>query len=132
MRSNIIKLLFICVTCGFMSGGYAQEGHPIKGSWIGEWESNDTHGEFILLVLDWDGNEITGIINPGTDNMEITTADLNAEDWSIVLEADGEKDGADVHYKIEASFENMELASRRLVGTWSSQNGNGDFEISRQ
>lgn len=115
-----------------MSFASAQEGHPVKGSWIGEWESNDTHGEFILLVLDWDGDSITGMINPGTDNMEITTATLDPEDWSVVLEADTEKDGRNLHYVIEASFVNLELASRRLVGTWRSQNGRGDFEIARQ
>src|SRR5690606_13515805 len=49
----------------------AQEGHPIKGSWLGNWESNQVHGEFVLLVMDWDGEKISGIINPGTDNIEI-------------------------------------------------------------
>src|SRR5690606_10679021 len=33
----------------------AQEGHPLKGSWLGTWKSNDTHGENVLLVLDWNG-----------------------------------------------------------------------------
>src|SRR5690606_34004517 len=52
----------------------AQEGHPLKGSWLGTWAGNEAHGENVLLVLDWDGQNITGIINPGTDNIAITKA----------------------------------------------------------
>ena len=42
----------------------AQEGHPLKGSWIGVWESNAVHGNDVLMVLNWDGKSITGVINP--------------------------------------------------------------------
>ena len=28
----------------------AQEGHPMKGSWIGTWDSNQAHGEDVLFV----------------------------------------------------------------------------------
>ena len=111
----------------------AQEGHPIKGSWLGTWESNDVHGEFVLVVMDWDGENITGIINPGTDNIEITSATLNPDGWVVQIEAtDEDAEGGAVHYEIEGRIENLELPDRSIVGTWKSEHGSGDFGISRQ
>ena len=42
----------------------AQEGHPLKGSWLGTWGPAKTHGNDIVLVLNWDGKAITGIDQP--------------------------------------------------------------------
>jgi hypothetical protein len=58
---------------GFFGTTAAQEGHPLKGSWLGEWAGNSVHGDNILLILNWDGKAITGMINPGTDNMPLAT-----------------------------------------------------------
>jgi hypothetical protein len=111
----------------------AQEGHPLKGSWLGEWKGNATHGDNILLILDWDGKAITGMINPGTDNMALTRATLEPNGWVVTLEAEGkDKDGSAVRYVIEAKLENLELPNRSINGTWSSNKGGGAFTASRQ
>ena len=102
----------------------AQEGHPVKGSWIGVWESNEIHGDDVLVILDWDGERITGIINPGTDNIEIDSAALDPDEWSIRIEAE--------EYVIEGTIQDLELPNRYIVGTWRNQSGRGDFEIRRQ
>lgn len=102
----------------------AQEGHPLKGSWIGNWFGNEDLGEFVLVVMDWNGEEVTGMINPGTDNIAIDEVDLDPSDWSVEIKA-----GA---YTIDAKIENLELPSRSLVGTWKSRGGRGNFEIVRQ
>jgi hypothetical protein len=114
-------------------GAAAQEGHPLKGSWLGTWESNTTLGDNILLILDWDGKAITGMINPGTDNIPIAKASLDPKGWMVTLEADAKnKAGANVHYTIQGHIENLELPNRSIIGTWSSQGGKGKFEASRQ
>ncbi len=111
----------------------AQEGHPLKGSWLGTWSGNDVHGENVLLVLDWDGENITGIINPGTDNIAITRASLDPDGWIVTIEAEaGNPSGAAVRYRIEGRIENLELPNRSIVGTWRHERGNGAFEASRQ
>lgn len=119
-------------------GGYAltvaaQEGHPLKGSWLGTWEGNQAHGEFVLIVLDWDGQAITGMINPGTDNIRIEEATLDPETWSVHFEAPAEDaQGGRLTYVVEGRIENLELPDRSIVGTWRSERGNGSFEVSRQ
>jgi len=73
-----------------LAGGaaVAQEGHPLKGSWIGTWSGNKVHGDDVLFVLNWDGKAITGMINPGTDNISIKSATLDPDKWTVHFEAD--------------------------------------------
>jgi hypothetical protein len=119
----------ICV-CG---GALAQEGHPLKGSWLGEWSGNTIHGDNVLLILDWDGQAITGMINPGTDNIALTKTSLDPNGWVVKLEADAkDKDGSAVHYLIEGRIENLELPNRSITGTWSAGRSRGAFTASRQ
>jgi len=122
-----------CVTLAFLGAAVAQEGHPLKGSWLGEWAGNTTHGDNILLILDWDGKAITGMINPGTDNIPVGKASLEPNGWVVKLEAEGkDKDGSAVRYVIEGKIENLELPNRSIKGTWSSNKGRGAFTASRQ
>ena len=119
-----LQTLLAAVALGFgLAGvGVAQEGHPLKGSWLGEWSGNQVHGDNILLILDWDGKAVTGMINPGTDNIPLTKASLDPNGWVVKLEADAkDKSGAAVHYVIEGHIENLELPNRQITGTWSSQ-----------
>lgn len=128
-RLIMAAVLALCV----LVSSNAQEGHPLKGSWLGEWQGNSVHGDNILLILDWDGKAITGMINPGTDNMPLTRASLEPNGWAVRLEAEGkDKDGSAVRYLIEGKIENLELPNRSINGTWSSNKGRGMFTASRQ
>jgi hypothetical protein len=118
---------------GLLGTGIAQEGHPLKGSWLGEWAGNTVHGDNILLILDWDGKAITGMINPGTDNIPLGRASLDPNGWVVKLEAEGkDKDGSAVRYVIDGKIENLELPNRSINGTWSSNKGRGTFTATRQ
>lgn len=133
MRAGTFSLTGILVALVLAMPSLAQEGHPLKGSWIGVWEGNETHDEFVLVILDWNGREITGMINPGTDNIEITDATLDPENWSITIEADTEdSSGRSVDYVIEGTIQDLELPNRYITGTWRNGNNRGNFEIRRQ
>ncbi|MGD8339475.1 MAG: hypothetical protein PVH89_01760 [Gammaproteobacteria bacterium] len=133
MRLRIFSLAGVVAALALAVPSLAQEGHPLKGSWIGVWEDNPTHDEFVLVILDWNGREITGMINPGTDNIEITHAELDPENWSVRIEADTEDaSGRSVDYVIEGEIHDLELPNRYLTGSWRSSDGRGDFEIRRQ
>ena len=111
----------------------AQEGFPLKGSWIGVWEGNTQSGDDVLVIMDWDGEHVTGIINPGTDDIKIANATLDPDGWKVHIEANGKnKQGGDLHYVIDGVIEQIELPSRAVVGTWKSESGNGKFDIRRQ
>ena len=126
----ILALAFVSFTA---APAVAQEGHPLKGSWIGSWAGNKTHGADVVVVLSWDGKAITGMINPGTDNMRIKNGTLNPEGWAVHLEADGkDKSGAAVTYVIDGKIENIHIPKRSITGTWKSQKESGAFNIERQ
>jgi len=133
MMKRLVMIAAAVLIFGVVESSGAQEGHPLKGSWLGEWSGNTVHGENILLILDWDGKAITGMINPGTDNMPLKAASLDPNGWVVKLEADGQdKDGSAVSYVIEGMIENLELPNRSINGTWSSNKGRGVFTASRQ
>jgi len=54
----------------------AQEGFPLKGSWLGDWGTSATARNQVFIVFDWDGKAISGAINPGTDMIVIKNASL--------------------------------------------------------
>ena len=131
--NKLITIIAVAVALFVLGNGVAQEGHPLKGSWLGEWQGNTTHGENVLLILDWDGKAITGMINPGTDNIALGRASLEPNGWVVKFEAEGkDKDGSAVRYVIEGKLENLELPNRSINGTWSSNKGRGTFTASRQ
>jgi len=116
-----------------LAGGaaVAQEGHPLKGSWIGTWAGNKA-GEDVLMVLNWDGKAITGIINPGTDNITLKAATLDPDKWLVHFEADTKDKQGAITYVIDGKLENLAMHNRFITGTWKSQRGSGAFRIQRQ
>ena len=122
MRRLFIALFSLVALAG--PAAVAQEGHPLKGSWIGTWSGNALHGNDVLLVLTWDGKNITGTIK---------NASLNPEGWVVHLEADAkDKSGAVVTYVLDGKIENLAMHNRGITGTWKSQRGSGQLKINRQ
>ena len=111
----------------------AQEGHPVKGSWLGTWGPSPDHLNDVIVILDWDGENITGVINPGIDNVEIRNATLDPDGWIVRFEAEMvNAAGATLDYVVEGTIGNLAFHDRTITGTWSHQNGSGPFEIQRQ
>jgi hypothetical protein len=132
MRSlTIVLAVFVaCLTGSTLTS--AQEGHPLKGSWLGTWGPAKTHSNDIVLVLDWDGKAITGMINPGTDNAPIKNATLNPDGWLVHFEADIKDKSGVLNYVIDGKIENLSFHNRTIVGTWKNQRESGQLKIGRQ
>ena len=125
-----LALFVACLSLGVLA--FAQEGHPLKGSWAGDWGSTAGQRSSFLIVMDWDGH-ITGTINPGTDNIAISKGTLNPAGWVLRLEGEGkDKSGKTLNYVIEGKIENIAMYNRSIKGTWSNQTAKGDFKVTRQ
>src|SRR5688572_13194658 len=61
--TRLLTLLLLSVAAALPAS--AQEGHPLVGTWQGEWGNS----QFLTLILEWDGKNITGVANPGPDTM---------------------------------------------------------------
>jgi hypothetical protein len=131
MKRLVFAVLAVCLVA---IPAVAQEGHPLKGSWLGTWAGNKTLGNDVLVVMTWDGKNVTGTINPGTDNITIKSATLNPEGWVVHIEADAkDKQGNPISYTIDGKIENLPLANRAVNGTWKdNRGGTGAFKIGRQ
>ena len=71
--SGAVFLLF-CLLLGALA--FAQMGYPLKGSWSGDWWLKKGEENHILLEFDWDGKTLTGVLNPGTDNVVLQKLSL--------------------------------------------------------
>src|SRR5262245_52819988 len=110
----------------------AQFGHPLKGSWSGDWGTTKENRMRILLELHWDGKAITGAIKPGPQAVPIKKVDVNADTWAVRIEAEGkDASGAAVPYVIDGKLDNIGAYARVLSGTWSEGTKKGDFKIVR-
>ena len=110
----------------------AQYGHPLKGTWSGDWGPNDKVRHRLLLELNWDGKTITGTINPGPNAVRIQKASLDPASWAVRFEAEGKTAaGATVSYLIEGQIENLGAYRRVLSGTWYQGSERGDFRLTR-
>ena len=132
MNFRRLAVAVVCA-CALMTWpAAAQEGHPLKGSWLGTWTGNTTHDPDLVLVLNWDGKAITGNINPGPNAVPIQKATLDADKWMVHLEADGKDvSGKTVRYLVDGKLENIGAYARVLSGTWTEGGTKGDFKVVR-
>jgi len=110
----------------------AQFGHPLKGTFSGEWGPTRDKQTHVVLEFNWDGKAITGNINPGPKAVPFQKAALDPSTWMVHIEADG-KDGAGaaVHYVIDGKLENLGSYQRVLSGTWVQGAEKGTFRVVR-
>ena len=109
----------------------AQLGHPAKGAWSGYWGPSETEQRRVLLLLEWTVNEITGMINPGRNGVEIDRADLDASTWTLIIEANMPlEDGTVGRYVATGRIDNLgSWTSRRYSGTYTHGNETGTFLV---
>jgi hypothetical protein len=108
----------------------AQFGHPLKGSWSGDWGPNKNDRTRVLIEIKWDGKELTGTLNPGANATPLQKLTLNPETWAIHFEADGKNNaGAAVRYVVDGKLENIGAYQRFITGTWMQGSTKGDFKI---
>src|SRR5688572_33501375 len=66
----------------------AQEGHPLKGTWYGDFGSTPAGPRRDLtVVMNWDGTSITGTVNPGKTAVPIKNATLTVKPGTPAIPA---------------------------------------------
>jgi hypothetical protein len=107
---------------------WAQEGHPLTGSWHGEWHPAAGQKVPILIYMKWNSKTIEGTINPGRNAAPLKVADLDASNWTVHLEADT-KDQK--HIVIDGKLDNIGSYNRTITGTWSEGGMKGELKLTR-
>jgi hypothetical protein len=82
--------------------------------------------------MNWDGKNVSGIINPGPDSIPIRSVTLDSIKWTVHLEADAkDASGNPVRFIADGKLEDILSYNRTLTGTWSHGKGKGDFKVRR-
>jgi hypothetical protein len=112
----------------------AQFGHPLKGQWSGDWGPNGSPSR-LLLDIDWDGKELTGRINPGTDTegsfRKVTIDYSPVTSWKVQIEGEARDGGKGVPVRVDGTLENLGAYKRVFHGTWTQGTKKGEFTVTR-
>jgi len=139
MRLAKLILTGLAICAAVVLPVLAQEGHPLKGTWIGDWGTSATMRSPVFIVMDWDGKDVTGTLNPGTDNAMLKSVSITVpapsagrggttSPWTVRMETT--RNGQPV--VIEGRIENIGLANRSFVGEWTQGNVKGTVSLGRQ
>jgi hypothetical protein len=110
----------------------AQQGHPLTGTWSGDWGLAAGARDQITLVLNWDGKNVTGQINPGPDSAALSNVNVDVSNWTVRFEADmKDASGKSVHVAAEGRLDNLGSYHRTIQGSWRQGSDKGDFKITR-
>jgi len=130
MRKPIVAISCLLMTLA-AAAAVAQAGHPAKGSWSGYWGPSEAQKRRILVVLDWQNNEIVGTINPGPNAVKIDKATLDVDTWTLKLEANMPTGaGKTARYVTTGKLENLgSWNNRRYSGTYEFGTEHGTFAL---
>jgi hypothetical protein len=124
------RCLLVCLTLALvLLGGaaLAQQGHPLTGTWSGDWGAAPTQRTQMTFVMNWDGKNVTGIINPGPDAIPISSIYVDVTNWTVRIEADAKG----THISAEGRIEDIGSYHRTIKGTWHQGAVTGDFRLTR-
>ena len=136
----------------------AQEGHPLTGTWYGDFGMTAGQRNDLTVVMKWDGSTTSGIVNPGPNVVPLKVARLDVKlgtpgqrgtpaqggnpavpavaptppTFSVHFEVDAKnKAGGMDHFVFDGKLENPVAGNRTIVGTWTCGNTRGDFRLRR-
>jgi hypothetical protein len=133
-----MRLKALCLiglwACLAMTTAVAQEGHPLIGTWSGEWGPSPALRSPVLIVLEWNNTTLSGVINPGEkDEATINVGTLDSTKWMLHLEADSkDASGKPVKIVADGKLENIGSHNRTLTGTWTRGTIKGNFKLTRE
>ena len=127
-------VVVLCMLSFLAAAARAQEGHPLAGTWYGDWGLPGQARHDVTVVMTFDGKTIGGTIDPGPDAVPFKAATLDSSSWTVHIEAerpDKAKGGAAIRYVIDGKLANLGSYNRTLSGTWMQGTTKGDFKLTR-
>ena len=120
----------LCIVAAAMA--IAQEGHPLVGSWHGDRGTDAKSRSDVTLIMDWDGTQLTGLVNPGFEHMALQNARLNPKDWTVHFEvASKDAAGRTVRCMVDGKIDKLGSDTRTLTGTWVCGTVKQTFTLTR-
>jgi len=132
-----LRILCVSASLAFAVTSSAQEGHPLVGSWHGDWGLGAAGRQDLTVVIDYtpDASGVAGIANPGYDHAPLENIQLTIPkptDWNVTFDVElKDKSGKATRYVAAGKLDKIGSDRRTLTGTWSSGTSKGDFKLTR-
>ena len=130
MRKAVASLIGLLIALSVFAAA-AQEGHPLTGTWSGDWGPGAAQRTHITMVMTWDGKTISGTINPGPDAIPVDAIALDVTKWTVRFDADAKGASGPVRISVEGRLNDIASAHRTITGTWRQGTAKGDFKLTR-
>ena len=110
----------------------AQHGHPLVGSWSGDWGPSQSDRTRVLMTFSFGIDQvISGFIIENGSRIPLQKAELDPANWAVAISAERATDEGIVRYRIEGVIENLGSPTERTIsGTWVEGQVSGDFRVS--
>src|SRR5262245_20929729 len=116
MRRVLVGLLLAAAVAS------AQEGFPLDGTWRGERPGTGATPVTIVMIMQWDGHKVRGVINPGPAAIQIADVKLDPDGWKVSLAA---RSSAGEPISFEGVLADLGKYNRTITGTWT-EGGHSD------
>jgi hypothetical protein len=123
MPRCLFSVLFALGTLSLL----AQEGHPLTGTWHGDWGSGQEKRTPIVMAMKWNNTAVEATLNPGRNGVPAKVT-LDASNWMVHIEADT-KGGE--HVIADGKVDDIGSYNRTITGTWTQGNTKGEFKLRR-
>lgn len=134
---QVVRALCLSACLALTASVSGQEGHPLVGSWHGDWGIGAAGRRDLTLVVDYtpDGADVAGIANPGYDHAALQNIRLTIPkpaDWNVRFEVElKDRAGKATRYLAEGTLNKIGSDRRTLSGSWSAGGAKGDFTLTR-
>jgi hypothetical protein len=113
----------------FSTIAFAQEGFPLDGTWRGEHAAAKGAATTVVVIMQWDGKQVAGTINPGPKGIEFTGAQLDPDGWKVHLAA---RDAKGKPITLEGVVSDLGKYSRVITGKWTEGGQTHDIRFVRE
>jgi hypothetical protein len=110
-----MRVLLMSLVLSVTAAVYAQEGFPLDGTWRGQRQAGTEVPVTIVMVLEWDGKRVSGVINPGPKSIQIAKAELIPDGWRVEIAARTPTGEA---ISFTGAIGKLGAYDRTITGTW--------------
>lgn len=125
MKLRVTSTLLFLLSC---CGAYAQEGHPYEGTWRGTIGAGSS-AKAVVMIIDYDGEQLSGMIDPGRNSYRFENAVHDAPNWKIDV-ATQNRAGEAIAFS--AVMHEIGSINRYMEGTWTQGGQELPFKITRE
>ena len=132
-------LFFVAVATLITLRAAAQEGHPLAGTWYGDYTTGKQPAD-LTVIMKWDGKSVTGLINPGPNSKPLTSVVMDITPGKPAGQGQQSTEGIPPVFKVrfdvdgmtfEGTIKNPVAGNRQLTGTWKRGTQTGTFQLRR-